>query len=326
VRVLAIQLDGKIPNLAVARIIAHHKQRGDEVAFHFGRLRQAKLEAPERVYVSLIFESSKPFAEDVRRIYPNVIIGGTGWDKAVTLEQHGISSDTRPDYSHWPRFRQSIGFTQRGCRLRCSFCVVPQKEGAVREVSTVRDIWRGEPWPREVLLLDNDFFGQPNWQARVNEIREDGFKVSFNQGINARFLDDETAAAIASVQYRDDAMKVKRIYTAWDSLKDEERLFAGLEKLVKYGVPRSAIMVYMLIGFWPGETAHARNYRRQRLRDFGAMPYPMPYTRTDELVGFQRWVITHYDQKIPWPEWEAAGYQPYRLKWKPEPSSVLTFD
>ena len=51
--------------------------------------------------------------------------------------------------------------------------------------------------------------------------------MSFNQGINARFLTDEAAAAIAGVEYRDDQMKERRIYTAWDNRKDEERLFAG---------------------------------------------------------------------------------------------------
>jgi hypothetical protein len=57
------------------------------------------------------------------------------------------------------------------------------------------------------------------------------FKVSFNQGINVRFITDEAAAAIASIDYRDDGMKDKRIYTAWGNKKDEERLFSGLSLL-----------------------------------------------------------------------------------------------
>lgn len=53
-----------------------------------------------------------------------------------------------------------------------------------------------------------------------------------------------------------------------------------------------------------------------RLEEWGAMPYPMPYERTPDLVGFQRWVLTHYDKKVCWRDWEAAGYQPYKLKWE----------
>src|ERR1700740_2648466 len=76
---------------------------------------------------------------------------------------------------------------------------------------------------------------------------------------------------------------------AWDNRKDEARLFRGLDLLVKAGVRPDQIMVYMLIGYWPGETHGDRDYRRQRLREFGARPYPMPYVRTAELVGYQRW-------------------------------------
>jgi hypothetical protein len=56
---------------------------------------------------------------------------------------------------------------------------VPKKEGKPRSVSTVYDIWRGEPYPKHLHLLDNDFFGQPreHWEARIDEIRSGGFKV-----------------------------------------------------------------------------------------------------------------------------------------------------
>ena len=184
----------------------------------------------------------------------------------------------------------------------------------MREEQTIADIWRGDPWPRHLHLLDNDFFGQPRWQERIREIRDGGFKTSFNQGINARFLTDEAAEAIASIDYRDDSMTDKRIYTAWDNRKDEDRLFAGLKRLVKYGVKPDHIMVYMLCGYWSGETQEDREYRRARLREFGARPYPMPYVRTPELVGFQRWVIGAYDKRISWKDWSGARFEPRNLR------------
>jgi hypothetical protein len=107
--------------------------------------------------------------------------------------------------------------------------------------------------------------------------------------------------------------RTRRIYTAWDSKEDEEKLFQGLNRLVKYGVKPDHIMVYMLIGYWPNETHEDRDHRRRRLREFGARPYPMPYTRTPELVGFQRWVVGAYDKRIDWGSWVAAKYQPANL-------------
>jgi len=72
-------------------------------------------------------------------------------------------------------------------------------------------------------------------------------------------------------------------------------------------------MVYLLCGYWPGETHQDRDYRRRRLREFGARPYPMPFVRTPELVGFQRWVVGAYDKRVPWADWQRAGYRPERL-------------
>lgn len=331
-RALLFQLDGKIPNLALMRIAAHHRDQGDEVELRrtgqpdrsFAELSRM----PDRVYASVIFEKSRFVVDRLLQSFPQAIVGGTGVDgngelphyrpdMRASLDDVGIVT-RRTDYTDYPAWPQSIGFTQRGCRLKCGFCVVPKKEGKVKTENTIHEIWRGEPRPRQLILLDNDFFGQEQWRERIREIREGGFKVSFNQGINARFLTDEAAEAIASVDYRDDGMQAKRIYTAWDNRKDEKRLFDGLNRLVKYGVKPDHIMVYVLIGYWPGETEEDRLFRVLKLREFGARPYPMPYERTPELVWFQRWCIAPYDKQdtksyVPWPEFKAAQGEPRKL-------------
>lgn len=322
-KVLLFQLDGKLPNIAVMRIAAHHRARGDDIEFRWvghncGSPQRELWDSPERVYGSAIFERSQAAVMRLREEFQGAIVGGTGVSVGSSLEAIGITT-IEQDYSIYPEWRQSIGFTQRGCRLRCSFCVVPRKEGAMRGEQTIAELWRGEPWPRELLLLDNDFFGQEQWRERVREIRDGGFKVSFVQGINARFLTDEAAEAIASMDYRDDSMRVKRIYTAWDNRRDEQRLFAGLKRLVKYGVQPDQIMVYMLVGYdhvTQAPRAHLVEedfHRRTELRAFGARPYPMPFVRSKELVGFQRWIVGAYDKRIPWEEWKDADFRPEKL-------------
>lgn len=344
-RVLLCQLDGSLPNIALMRISTWHRRRGDEVQMKHGAAFERTLfdEEPDRVYASAIFRKTIPLAERLRRYYPKAIIGGTGVDPArkgelvplspvvqsqvTAIEKQGIDigqSALDFDYSHYPNYTASIGFTQRGCRLACPHCCVHTKEPEMVAVNGVYDVWRGDGHPKHLHLLDNDFFGQPGWRDVIRDIREGGFKVSFNQGINARFLTDEAAEAIASVDYRDDGMTVKRIYTAWDNLKDEDRLFDGLKKLVKYGVKPDHIMVYILLGYWPGETVDSWQHRRKTLRDFGARPYPMPFVRTREALGFQRWVIGAYDKPrkgspwpngmIPWEAWVEAGYRPENLR------------
>lgn len=334
-----LQIDGKVPNIALMRLASHHRALGDEVVYHhadsLAGVHPFQFGREDKIYASAIFRRSLPILEQLRWGRPDAIIGGTAVDplradevlpfptspliqhEVTALESYGVVTD-RQDYGIYPHCRKSIGYTHRGCRLKCSFCVVPQKEGAVREVATIADIWRGDPWPREILLLDNDFFGQPHWRDRIKELRDGKFKVSFNQGINARCLTDEAAEAIASVRYYDDQMKTKMIYTAWDNRADEDRLFAGLGRLVKYGVKPDQITVYVLCGYWPGETQADREYRRKRLRDFGARPYPMVYeqNQTAELKGFQRWVIRRADvgkHACSWDDFVAADYRPERV-------------
>jgi len=318
-RVLLLHLDGKLPNIALMRIAHHHRALGNEVTLR--RAGNANALEPrfgdpgwDRVYASAIFERSRPLAERVMALYPQAVVGGTGsWNLSQTLESIGVATEGPIDYTDYPRWRQSLGFTMRGCRLACEFCVVPRKEGKARAVATIDEIYRGAGHPLELVLLDNDFFGNPNADQVADAIRDGKFRVNFCQGINARMLSDRAAEVIASLDYRDTNMKTRRIYTAWDSKDDERVLFRGLEALVRHGVKPRHIMVYILIGFWPGETHADRDHRRAQLRAFGALPYPMPYRRTPELVGFQRWVIGAYDKRIPWSEFAGARFSPRQL-------------
>jgi len=308
--VLLLDMDSKIPNLALMKLAAHHREVGDQVelrhAKNAGSL-QPRFGDPawDRVYGSLIFERTKPLAEHAQKLYPGIELGGTGWNLVTTLPDE--IEAMRPDYSVYPKRSVSIGFTQRGCRLECGFCVVPRKEGKVRPVATLGEIWRGDPYPRDLILLDNDFFGNPHWESLIEEARTGNYRVCWNQGINARMLNDKVAKAISTARYYDDQFKRPRLYTAWDGLKDERVLFRGLNALKKHGVAPNRIMVYCLIGYESGETHEERDYRRAKLREFGARPYPMPFTREGELgkelVAFQRWVIQRKDQFVPWEKW-----------------------
>lgn len=307
------QIDGKLPNLALMRLAAFHRARGDEI--RFTRTPYRHLDEPDydRVYGSAIFEFSRDRIERLAAEFPGAIIGGTGTRNATTIEQIEGFEDSGLDYSMYPGFDTSLGFTQRGCRLSCKFCVVPWKEGKPQHSATVREIWRGEPYPKHIHLLDNDFFGGPHWRERIAEIREDGYKVCFNQGINVRKVDDEVAEALASIEYRDDQFKRRRLYTAWDNLKDEETFFRGVDTLERHGIPPRHLMAFMLVGFAKGETMERILHRFNRMNERGILPYPMVFDiratdpeRYRELKRFQRWVNTGmYRAGIPFDEYDA---------------------
>ena len=59
------------------------------------------------------------------------------------LADVGIADEGPVDYTDYPKWKPSLGFSQRGCRLKCPFCVVPKKEGAISAGRSINDIWRG---------------------------------------------------------------------------------------------------------------------------------------------------------------------------------------
>ena len=302
------QIDGKLPNLALMRIAAFHRKRGDEI--HFTRDVERGLFEPEyqSVYGSCIFQFARHRLERFQTAFPGAIVGGTGTFTQTTVETV-IGDEQGLDYSLYPDFTGSIGFTQRGCRLSCKFCVVPQKEGKNRSVHTIADIWRGQGHAKNLHLLDNDFFGQPReqWQARITEIQEGKFRVCLNQGINVRLMDDEAAAALASIEYRDDQFQKRVLYTAWDNIGDERVFFAGIDRLEKAGIPPKNVMAYMLVGFDIAETWDRIWHRFNRMVERGIRPYPMVYNRSRvDLLSWQRWVLTGLYRIVKWDEYRRS--------------------
>jgi hypothetical protein len=305
-RVRLTQLDGKLPNLALMKLAHWHRSKGDEVVFRESIYKDLFEPDYDIVYGSTIFTSTQKKVDLFKKQFPKAIIGGTGVDMNIKVEHLigcGDYDYENYDYSIYPDFEHSIGFTQRGCRLKCSFCVVPKKEGKMTVVNSIYDIWRSGT-ERKLHLLDNDFFGQEMWKQRAIEIIDGKFKVCFNQGINVRLIHEEGAEYLAKMKYMDDQFKKKRIYTAWDNRRDESIFTKGIGIMLNAGVKPFHVMVYMLCGYWPNETFDDIYYRYEKMKDMGLMPYPMVYGHNPELKRFQRWVVGRFHEFIPWKEYK----------------------
>ncbi len=90
-RVLLLDIDSRIPNLALMKLAAWHKSQGDEVALQ-------KMSRPDLVYVSCVFTWGRSLAERAVGLYPNAAcrLGGSGFDLTVKLPDDVEA--TRPDY------------------------------------------------------------------------------------------------------------------------------------------------------------------------------------------------------------------------------------
>ena len=71
----------------------------------------------------------------------------------------------------------------------------------------------------------------------------------------------------------------------------------------------------MLVGYWPGERQEGPGDPPPHNPPARGPSVPHAvYTRTPELIGFQRWAIGGYDKQIGWTEWANADYQPTNLR------------
>lgn len=326
-RVRITQIDGSLPNLALMRLAAWYRDQGAEVHWRRGIARQLDEPDYHLVYGSAIFATSAKAVALFRKQWPQAIIGGSGGDPNLRVDAE-LSPDDRDgvpgpvpsqftglDYSGYPDFHASIGYAMRGCRLRCGHCVVPKLEGAARSNLSISQIWRGPGFPKHLHLLDNDFFGNPAWRAVVAAIRDGGFKVCINQGLNVRsgWLDDEQAEAVASLEYKDLKFKRPRLYAAWDNFGHERIFFEGVDRLERAGVPPMHLMIYMLIGYDPRETWEKIWHRYSRMIERGLRPYPMVHDRYrgerpdhwKRLKLFQGWVITGAHKRCSFDDFRA---------------------
>jgi hypothetical protein len=286
-------LDSKIPNLALMKLSAWHQAQGDQTELYFPLAHDSY----HQIYASKIFNFSSAayLREDMQ-------IGGTGYDMAVKLPEEVESF--APDYSLY-NYPHNIGFAMRGCRFKCEFCVVPQKEGSPKAVNSISEIWTQRS-SRFLILLDNDFFGNPNWSDCINEIKELNLAVNFSQGLNIRIISERQAQALASVKFRNIHNTRSQVTFAWDQIKDERTILRGFKRVVSAGIKPWQIQFYVLIGFDsnPEEDMH----RVMSIKHLGADPFVMPYVKTDPYQKrFARWVNR---KQI----FNSCGFDEYSLK------------
>jgi len=275
-RIGLYDLDSKIPNLALMRISAWHKAQGHETELYLPILH----ETYDKVYCSSIFDFS-----DKSYIQEDMILGGTGIDLTTVLPPE--IDQMNPDYELYG-YEHNLGFAMRGCRFKCGFCVVPRKEGKAHSKSTIRNLITNKTNSDFLMLLDNDFFGNPNWKDCIEEIKEMKLRVNFSQGLNIRILSEKQAHALASVHFTNSSGNYKQVTFAWDQIEDEKTIMRGFKRCVEAGIKPWQMQFYVLIGY--NSTEAQDLHRVMTIKSLGSDPYVMPFNKKNKRqMRFTRW-------------------------------------
>lgn len=270
VKVLIINIDSnKIPNLALHKAATYHRCRGDEVVWDY------PLMAPvvDLIYVSCVFKENRKAAAEYE-VYPYARIGGSGYSLDVVLDDE--IEAVKPHIN--------LGFTTRGCNRRCGFCVVSEKEGRVRVVGDLFDLWDGKS--KAVTILDNnilqatdDHFGWICHQARVARI-----KIDFNQGLDWRLLTPEVAETLKATPH------IGEWRFAYDHPSMAEGVEHSISLLKEHKINRSTW--YVLVGY---DTTPVEDLRRlNHLRDMGQTAFVQRYRMAPEYIPLARWANQHH--------------------------------
>lgn len=193
-RIGLIDVDNtSFPNIALGKIARYHTQQGDSVEWVdpiFGG-------GYDKVYMSKVFNFTPDYAYPI--VADEIERGGTGYDIHKAL--HDSIDRLQPDYSIYREVdsKTAYGFLTRGCPNKCKWCVVPQKEGAIRPYMDVEEI--AIEGRTHLVLMDNNILASDYGLEQIEKIIKKGYRVDFNQAMDARLVTDDIAKMLAKVKW-----------------------------------------------------------------------------------------------------------------------------
>jgi len=252
----------------------------------------------DKIYVSCIYDWN---INKCNEWNGKAEIGGTGYN---------IQKQLPPEIEN-VKPRINLGFTTRGCIRNCPFCVVPKKEGKIRIVGDLLDLWDGKE--KEVIILDNNILAVPrHFELICKQAKENKIRVDFNQGLDIRLLTKDIAKLLRLISHYEYRF-------AFDNMEDESAVEQGIKTLKEVGINRSSF--YVLVGFntTPEQDLYRLNFLRNRKQNAYVQRYN--YKSGDKFyIALARWANQrHIFQGMTWKQFlshpENKRYAQSLSKW-----------
>ncbi len=204
-----------------------------------------------RVHISCTFTWDIPEAERLKRSWSRycdeVWIGGPAYD------------DPGDEFTAGRYVKHGTVITSRGCIRNCSFCLVPKREGRIRELK-IKDGWD---------VADNNLLACSRGHIeRVFEmLRRQPEPIHFSGGLDARLFNEWHSDLLQSI-------RLKYAFFACDSpeaIRDMERVSRLTESF-----SREKKRCYVLVGY-KGESPRQAEARLKEVYNLGFLPFAMLY-------------------------------------------------
>lgn len=288
------------PNIALGKIARYHRKLGNIVEWY-----DPFCEHYDIVYMSKIFNFTPDYPYVIRNAY-HIQKGGTGYaiDNANRPKSHGnVNYATslacidrcQPDYSIYPNVPKdyAYGFLTRGCPNKCKWCVVPRKEGAIRPYMDVDEI--AIEGRNKLVLMDNNFLAAGDYaHEQLDKIIERGYRVDFNQALDARLVTEDFAKKLAKVKWLDK----NRIRFGCDTQAQIRECERAMDMIISNGFHGEFFLYTMLnddfqecysrIHYWWERLQDAREKHAGNWVYAYAQPYRDPYNPHHKIPQWQK--------------------------------------
>jgi hypothetical protein len=204
------------------------------------------------VFVSCTFTWDVAYAERLaaswRRFYRRVELGGPAF------------GDAGNEFVAGRFLKQGVTITSRGCPRHCPWCVVPRREGVIRELSIVPGY----------IVQDNNLLAcsERHLDAVFAMLCEQKRGAVFSGGLDARLFDSLTLHRLEQIRVAELWFALDSNAT-WPSLRRVANWCSGVFSIEK-------MRCYVLIGY-PGDSLTESRQRLEDVYALGFLPFAQLY-------------------------------------------------
>ena len=148
---------------------------------------------------------------------------------------------------------------------------MPKKEGYIKPYKKVEEIARKDT--NKIIFLDNNILASSFGLAEIEYLADSNYRIDFNQGLDARLIDDNVAKLLVKVKW------LKYIRFSCDTKSMLDIVLKSAELLKKYGYKKD-IFVYVL-----GIEVEDTLYRLNELKKYNLVPFMQPYRDGNKPVS-----------------------------------------
>ena len=202
----------------------------------------------DEIHISTTFSWDIPRSKQLARewsVYGKVLIGGPAF------------GDPGNSFTPGMYIKKGVVFTSRGCPNSCWYCLVPKREGQIKELS----ITEGN------IIQDNNLLACSEKHIdKVFEMLKTQKRIEFSGGFESRRVTPEITRKLSE-------LNIRHIWLSYDCWVNQDSLREAVRNLSPY-FKRHQIRCYVLIGF-ESDRLECAEARLKMAWSIGTLPFAM---------------------------------------------------